>query len=60
MDEFKARLSKLNKPIIQKSDLQKLSEAEVTETEKAGMPAYKFSTNDEMLVAMGLKQSLLE
>ena len=55
MDEFKTKLNRLNKPIIQKSDLQKLVEAEITQAGKAGMPAYKFSTNDEMLAAMGLK-----
>lgn len=56
LDEFKAKLGKLNKPIILKSDLQKLIEAEVMEAEKSGLPAYKFATNDEMLAVMGLKK----
>jgi ferredoxin--NADP+ reductase len=55
LDEFKTKLSRLNKPIIQKSDWQKLVEAEMTEAGKTGIPAYKFSTNDQMLEAMGLK-----
>jgi ferredoxin--NADP+ reductase len=54
MDELKAKLNKLQKPVIQKSDLQKLAEAEVAEAAKLGLPAYKFATNDEMLAAMGL------
>lgn len=58
LDEFTAKLDKLNKPIIHKSDLQKLIAAEVMEAEKFGLPAYKFPTNDEMLVAMGLKNSV--
>jgi ferredoxin--NADP+ reductase len=56
LDEFKAKLDKLNKPIIHKSDVQKLIEVEVMEAEKLSLPAYKFPTNDEMLVAMGLKK----
>jgi ferredoxin--NADP+ reductase len=56
LDEFIAKLDKLNKPIIHKSDLQKLLEVEITEAEKSGLPAYKFPTNDEMLAAMGLKK----
>lgn len=55
MDEFKAKLDKLNKPIIRKSDLQKLAEADATEARKLDLPAFKFATNDEMLAAMGLK-----
>ena len=55
LDELKKKLGKLNKPVIQKSDLQKLNEAEAAEAAKSDLPAFKFSTNDEMLSAMGLK-----
>jgi len=58
LDEFTAKLDKLNKPIIHKSDLQKLVEVEIMEAEKSGLPAYKFPTNDEMLAAMGLKKTV--
>ena len=54
LDELTAKLKKLNKPIIQKSDLLKLTEAEAIEAAKLGLPAFKFATNDEMLAAMGL------
>jgi ferredoxin--NADP+ reductase len=59
LDELNAKLRKLSKPIIQKSDLLKLVEAEAVEAAKLGVPAYKFSTNDEMLAAMGLIQKTL-
>jgi ferredoxin/flavodoxin---NADP+ reductase len=54
MDELTAKLNKLNKPIIQKPDLQKLAEAEAAEAAKLGLPAFKYATNQEMLAAMGL------
>ena len=54
LDELTVKLKKLNKPIIHKSDLFKLTEAEAIEAAKFGLPAFKFATNDEMLAAMGL------
>jgi ferredoxin--NADP+ reductase len=60
LTEFKTRLDKLNKPIVHKSDVQKLIEAELTEAEKKDLPAYKFATNDEMLAVMGLKKPITE
>jgi hypothetical protein len=33
--------------------LKKLVEAQVKEAEKAGLPAFKYATNDEMLGVMG-------
>lgn len=53
LGEFTAKLNKLNKPIIRKSDLQKLVEAESNEAIKLGLPEFKYATNDEMLTAMG-------
>jgi ferredoxin--NADP+ reductase len=54
LDELKAKLTRLNKPIIRKPDLQKLSEAEAAEAAKLGLPAFKFATNAEMLAATGM------
>jgi hypothetical protein len=54
LDEFTAKLNRLNKPIVRKSDLQKLTEAEAVEAVRLGLPAVKFATNEEMLAAMGL------
>jgi hypothetical protein len=58
MDEFKVKLEGLHKPVIQKANLQKLSEVAALEAEKSGLPAFKYATNDEMLAAMGLKQPI--
>jgi len=55
MDEFTAKLIRLNKPIVRKSDLLKLTEAEAVEAAKQGLPAVKFATNEEMLAVMGLR-----
>jgi ferredoxin--NADP+ reductase len=55
MDEFKVKLEGLHKPVIHKTDLQKLSEAAAKEAEKSSLPAFKYATNDEMLAAMGFK-----
>jgi hypothetical protein len=38
--------------------LQKLVEAELSEAEKLGSPAFKYATNDEMLAVMGLKKPI--
>ncbi len=56
LEEFKTKLAGLEKPIVQKPDLKKLAEAQVMEAEKAGLPAYKYTTNDEMLEIMGFKK----
>jgi hypothetical protein len=55
LDDFNARLEKLNTPVITKKDLDQLFAAVQAEAEKLGLPAYKFATNDEMLAVMGLK-----
>jgi ferredoxin--NADP+ reductase len=51
--EFKARLARLDKPVIQKPDLKKLAEAQIEKAEKSGLPASKYATNEEMLEVMG-------
>ena len=54
LEELNVKLKKLNKPIVHKSDVLRLVEAEAVEAARLGLPAFKFSTNDEMLAAMGL------
>ena len=56
LEDFRAKLARTDKPVIQKPDLKKLVEAQVKEAEKAGLPAYKYATNDEMLEIMGYKK----
>jgi ferredoxin--NADP+ reductase len=55
LDDFYARLERLSTPVIIKKDLDRLYAAAQAESEKLGLPAYKFPTNDEMLAVMGLK-----
>jgi ferredoxin--NADP+ reductase len=54
LDEFIGKQKTFNKPIIQKSNLKDLAEAEAVEAAKLGLPAFKYATNEEMLAAMGL------
>jgi ferredoxin/flavodoxin---NADP+ reductase len=56
LEEFKVKIDGFYKPVILKSDLKKLAEAQVKEAEKAGLPAFKYATNDEMLEIMGYKR----
>ncbi len=58
LDEFEAKLAKLNKPIIQTADVTKLAEAQMAEAEKFGLPAFKYASNDEMLAAIGVKNPI--
>jgi len=48
------RLRSVNKAIVTKADLKKLEAAEASQAEKLGLEAFKFSSNEEMLAAMGL------
>ena len=52
------RLKKLGKPVVVKEDIKKLEAVELAEAQKRGLEAFKFNTNDEMLHAMGLKETV--
>ena len=52
------RLKKLGKPIVVKEDVKKLEAIELAEAQKQGLEAFKFTTNDEMLQAMGLRETV--
>jgi ferredoxin/flavodoxin---NADP+ reductase len=52
MNALSEKLARLNHPIIQKPDLQKLVQAENIQASLSGLPAFKFPTNAEMLEAM--------
>ena len=51
------KLKSLGKPIVLKDDVKKLEIVEQEEAHKRGVEAFKFSSNDEMLQAMGLKET---
>jgi hypothetical protein len=48
----------LGKPVVTKVDLERLEAAECQEAATRGVPEYKFASNEEMLVAMGLSEKI--
>ncbi len=52
-DGVKAKLKSLNKPIITKEDIKKLEAVEAEEAKKRGLEEFKFTSNAEMLQAIG-------
>ena len=52
------KLKSLGKPIILKEDVKKLEAIEQAEAQKRGLEAFKFSSNEEMLHAIGLKETV--
>jgi ferredoxin/flavodoxin---NADP+ reductase len=53
-----ARLKGLDKPIVLKEDIKKLEAVEIAEAKKQGLVEFKYTDNDEMLQAMGLKETV--
>jgi len=58
VDAVLERLKKLGKPIVMKQDIKKLEGLELAEAQKLGLEAFKFTTNDEMLQAIGLSETV--
>jgi ferredoxin--NADP+ reductase len=52
------RMKRLNKRIVLKEDIKKLEAVEQAEAQKRGLEAFKFNTNEEMLLAIGLKEKV--
>jgi ferredoxin/flavodoxin---NADP+ reductase len=52
------KLKGLGKPIVVKDDVRKLEAIEQAEAQKRGLEAFKFSSNEEMLQAIGLKETV--
>ena len=52
------KLKSLGKPIIVKDDVRKLEAIEQAEAQKRGLEAFKFSSNEEMLQAIGLRETV--
>jgi len=49
-----AKVKELPKPVVTKDDVKKLEAIEVEEAQKRGLEEFKFSSNEDMLRAMGL------
>ena len=52
------RVKKLGKHIVVKEDVKKLEAIELAEAQKQGLEVFRFSTNDEMLQAIGLQETV--
>ncbi len=56
LSEFEREFERFNRLAVCKDDLKRLQDAEQAEAQLRGVDDFKFATNDEMLVAMGLNQ----
>ena len=54
MDNVAKKMRELNKPIILKDDIKRLEAVEIEEAKKRGLVEFKFASNEEMLLAMGM------
>ncbi|MBI3168181.1 MAG: FAD-dependent oxidoreductase [Chloroflexi bacterium] len=53
-----AKVKSLQKPIVFKEDIKRLEAAEAEEAKKRGLVEFKFASNEEMLQAMGLIETV--
>jgi ferredoxin--NADP+ reductase len=58
MDAVAQRMKEVPRPVITKAELRKLALVEDAEAQKKGLPEFKFSTNEEMLQAIGLTEAI--
>ncbi len=54
IDDVTEKMRGLNKPVIMKDDIIRLEAVEAEEAKKRGLVEFKFASNEEMLLAMGL------
>jgi ferredoxin--NADP+ reductase len=52
LDEFRARISQMDKHVVTKSEWQRLEAIERAEAERLGLEEYKFGSNAEMMKAI--------
>ena len=52
------KMKGLNKPIITKDEVKKLEAVEAAEAQKRGLEEFKFASNEEMLQAIGLAETV--
>jgi ferredoxin--NADP+ reductase len=57
LDPLKARLARIDKPLVDLVDLERLSEAERQYARESGLEEYKYSTNEEMLAVISRETS---
>jgi ferredoxin--NADP+ reductase len=54
LEAIRAKINGLRKSAVTKADIQRLEAVEAQEAQKRGLEEFKFSTNEDMLRAMGL------
>jgi len=54
LETITAKIKGLQNPVVTKDDIQRLEAVEAEEAQKRGLEEFKFSTNEDMLRAMGL------
>jgi ferredoxin--NADP+ reductase len=54
LEKITAKMKQLPKPAVTKDDIQRLEAVEEVEARKRGLEEFKFSSNEDMLRAMGL------
>jgi ferredoxin--NADP+ reductase len=54
LESVTAKITGLRKPAVTKVDIQRLEAVETQEAQKRGLEDFKFSTNEDMIRAMGL------
>ena len=57
-DAVTVKLKGLGKPVITKEDVKRLEAVEAEEARKRGLAEFKFASNEEMLLAMGLMETV--
>ena len=58
LESLAQKLTALNKPIVTKEDVRRLETVESEEAQKRGLEEFKFDSNEEMLQAMGLMETV--
>lgn len=58
MENVRQLLQRLDKPVISKEEIQRLEAIEQAEAERRMLEEFKFSTNEEMLAAIGVTQHM--
>ncbi len=53
-----AKIKGLSKPVVTKEDIKRLEAVEAEEAKKRGLEEFKFASNEEMLQAMGLIETV--
>ena len=54
LEAVAGKMKSLGGPVVTREDIQKLETVEEAEAQRRGLEEFKFSTNEEMLLAMGL------